>query len=235
MAKKFKQERALWYRGLKQILKIRYKKPTYVFLGDKPQKSSIILSNHEGTDAPMALEIYCDFPIRMWGTSEMNSGLKKMYKYQTEVYYHQKKHWNIHLARLFCLLASPLTHLFYKGLNLISTYRDASFLQTVHKSYDAVKKGENIVIFPEKSPDGYIAELQDFYSGFYVFAKYCLKKGIDTPIFVSYYKKKERVYVFDKPVLFSDLLKQFNSREQITQYLLQKCNSLNKIDLQKNN
>ncbi len=235
MAKKFKQERALWYRGLKQILKIRYKKPTYVFLGDKPQKSSIILSNHEGTDAPMALEIYCDFPIRMWGTSEMNSGLKKMYKYQTEVYYHQKKHWNLFGARLFCLLASPLTLLFYKGLNLISTYRDASFLQTVHKSYDAVKNGENIVIFPEKSPDGYIAELQDFYAGFYVFAKYCLNKGIDTPIFVSYYKKKERVYVFDEPILFSELLQKFDTREQITQYLLQKCNSLNKIDLPKNN
>ena len=44
-----------------------------------------------------------------------------MYKYQTRVYYHEKKHWNLHLARLFCLLASPLTNLFYKGLNLIST------------------------------------------------------------------------------------------------------------------
>ena len=140
--KKFTQDRALWYRGMKKVLKIRYKEPKFVFLGDKPEKSSIILSNHEGTDAPMSLEIYCQFPIRMWGTCEMNSGLVRMYKYQTKVYYHEKKHWNIHAARAFCLLASPLTNLFYKGLKLISTYRDANFLKDKRMSSKSLKKSK---------------------------------------------------------------------------------------------
>lgn len=231
--KKFKQDRALWYRGMKNMMKIRYKKPRFVFLGDRPTKNAIILSNHEGTDAPMSLEIYCQFPIRMWGTYEMNSGLRKMYKYQTEVYYHQKKHWNLHLARLFCLLASPLTNLFYKGLKLISTYRDANFMRTIKESYQAIKDGNNIVIFPEKSPDGYLAELQGFYAGFLVFAQYCFKNGIDTPIYVSYFKLKERTYVFDKPILFSELKSKFETRDEMVEYLLNKCNSLNTIDLSK--
>lgn len=229
--KKFKQDRALWYRGMKTLMKSRYKKPQYVYLGEKPEKEAIILSNHEGTDAPMALEIYCDFPIRMWGTSEMNSGLKKMYKYQTEVYYHQKKHWNIHGARVFCLIASPLTNLFYKGLKLISTYRDANFFKTIKESCGAIANGENIVIFPEKSPDGYVAELEGFYAGFIVLAQYCFKKGIDTKIFVSYYKKQERIFVFDKPILFSELKRMFESREEMVEYLLEKCNALNKVDI----
>lgn len=216
---------------MKNMMKIRYKKPKFVFLGDKPTKNAIILSNHEGTDAPMSLEIYCQFPIRMWGTYEMNSGLRKMYKYQTEVYYHQKKHWNLHLARLFCLLASPLTNLFYKGLKLISTYRDANFMRTIKESYQAIKDGNNIVIFPEKSPDGYLAELQGFYAGFLVFAQYCFKNGIDTPIYVSYFKLKERTYVFDKPILFSELKSKFETRDEMVEYLLNKCNSLNTIDL----
>lgn len=216
---------------MKNMMKIRYKKPKFVFLGDKPTKNAIILSNHEGTDAPMSLEIYCQFPIRMWGTYEMNSGLRKMYKYQTEVYYHQKKHWNLHLARLFCLLASPLTNLFYKGLKLISTYRDANFMRTIKESYQAIKDGNNIVIFPEKSPDGYLAELQGFYAGFLVFAQYCFKNGIDTPIYVSYFKLKERTYVFDKPILFSELKSKFETRDEIVEYLLNKCNALNTIDL----
>lgn len=229
--KKFQQDRAAWYKGMKNLMKIRYKQPKFVFLGEAPTNSSIILSNHEGTDAPMALEIYCQFPIRMWGTAEMNSGLKRMYKYQTEVYYHQKKHWNIHLARLFCLAASPLTNLFYKGLKLISTYTDGNFLQTVRQSYDAVKKGENIVIFPEKSPEGYVSELEGFYAGFMVFAQYCLKKGIDTPIYVSYYKKAERTYIFDKPVLFSELKNMFDNREDMVKYLLDRCNTLGRMDV----
>lgn len=231
--KKFRQDRALWYRGMKRVMRVRYKKPEFIFLGEAPTNSSIILSNHEGTDAPMALEIYCQFPIRMWGTSEMNSGLKKMYKYQTRVYYHEKKHWNLHLARMFCLLASPLTNLFYKGLKLISTYQDGRFLGTVKESFDAVSNGENIVIFPEKSPDGYEAELRGFYAGFLVFAQYSLKKGLDLPIYVSYYKVKERIYIFDKPILFSELKSNFGSREEMVEYLLNRCNNLNNIDTSK--
>ena len=229
--KKFKQKRACWYRGMKQIMKCRYKKPQFIFLGEMPEKSSIILSNHEGTDAPMALEIYCQFPIRMWGTHEMNSGLVKMYKYQSRVYYHKKKHWNLHLARLFCLIASPLTNLFYKGLKLISTYKDGRFKKTINESFEAVSNGENIVIFPEKSPDGYEAELKDFYAGFLVFAAHCFKKGTDTPIYVSYYKKKERVYIFEKPILFSELKSMFETREEIVKFLLDKCNALNDLDI----
>lgn len=230
--KKFKQKRKAWYRGLKQIMKIRYKKTKFIFLGDKPSEGSIILSNHEGTDAPMALEIYAEFPVRMWGTAEMNSGIKKLYKYQTQVYYHEKKHWNLHLARLFCLLASPLTNLFYKGLNLISTYQDARFKTTINESIKSiVEKKENLVIFPEKSPDGYMAHIQGFYAGFTVLAQTLYKQGYDAQIYVSYFKKKERVYIFDKPILFSTLKSTFSCREDITQYLVDRCNALGTLDV----
>ena len=74
------KKRVWWFRLLKKIMKIRYKKPKFVYLGEKITNSSIILSNHEGTDAPMSLEIYGDMPVRMWGAYEMNSGLVKMYK-----------------------------------------------------------------------------------------------------------------------------------------------------------
>ncbi len=230
--KKFKQKRKAWYRGLKQIMKIRYKKTKFIFLGDKPSEGSIILSNHEGTDAPMALEIYAEFPVRMWGTAEMNSGIKKLYKYQTQVYYHEKKHWNLHLARLFCLLASPLTNLFYKGLNLISTYQDARFKTTINESIKSiVEEKENLVIFPEKSPDGYMAHIQGFYAGFIVLAQTLYKQGYDVQIYVSYFKKKERVYIFDEPILFSALKSTFSCREDITQYLVDRCNALGTLDV----
>ena len=93
-----KSKRKWYFRLLKKIMKIRYKKPKFVFLGEEISTSSVIVSNHEGTDAPMSLEIYLDKPLRMWGAHEMNSGLIKLYKYQTKVYYHQKKGWNLFLA-----------------------------------------------------------------------------------------------------------------------------------------
>ena len=59
------KKRKLWFKALKKMMRMRYKRPAFVFLdGEKGFKlGSIILSNHEGTDAPMSLEIYTNKPI----------------------------------------------------------------------------------------------------------------------------------------------------------------------------
>lgn len=226
------KNRKWWFRGLKKIMKLRYKEPKFVYLGEEIKDGSIVLSNHEGTDAPMSLEIYLDKPMRFWGAHEMNSGLVELYKYQTRVYYHEKKHWNLHLARLFCLIASPLTNLFYAGLDLISTYKDTRFKKTINESLEAIKNGQSIVVFPEDSSNGYLAELEGFYAGFVMFAETCLKRGIDVPIYVSYFKKEERIYVIDKPVMYSELSKNGESRKEIADKLRIRCNELGKMNFE---
>ncbi len=232
--KKFKQKRKPWYNGLKTFLKIIYKKPQFIYLGEKPTEKSIILSNHVSSFAPLTLEIYADYPIRIWGTDEMNSGIKKLYKYQTEIYYHQKKKWNLHWARFVCLIVSPLTNLFYKGLNLISTYPDTRLRKTLAETLTAIKeKNENIVIFPENSSNGYFDEIQKFYAGFVLLAEHCLKEGIDVPIYVSYFQKKERNYIFDAPVKYSELKAKFKNRYQIAEHLKNRCNELGKMNIKK--
>ena len=228
--KKSPQKRKWWFRLMKKLMKGRYKQPKFVYLGEEFGNGGVILSNHEGTDAPMSLEIYCDKPLRMWGASEMNSGLVQMYKYQTRVYYHEKKHWNLHLARLFCLIATPLTNLFYKGLNLISTYRDARFIKTIRESVDAIQKGDNIVIFPEVSDKGYLAELEGFHEGFALFCESCYRKNIDLPIYVTYFQKTERTYIVDAPVKYSQLKAEGLTRTEICQKLLARCNELGKMN-----
>lgn len=226
---KNKSPRKWWFRCLKQIMKLRYKKPEFIYLGEEITNGGVVLSNHEGTDAPMSFEIYGNKAIRFWGSHEMNSGLKKMYKYQTEVYYHQKKHWNLFGARMFCLLASPLTNMFYKGLNLISTYPDARFIKTIKESISAIRAGENIVIFPEKSTNGYQEVLEGFYGGFCLFAEVCLRGEIDLPIFVSYFNKKKKIYLIDKPVLYSEMVAKYQTREKISQALCDRCNELGQL------
>ena len=233
MAKKEKkqptQKRKWWFRLMKKLMLGRYKEPEFIYLGEQFGSGGIILSNHEGTDAPMSLEIYCDKPIRMWGAGEMNSGLIKMYKYQTRVYYHEKKHWNLHLARLFCLIASPLTNLFYKGLNLISTWKDGRFLTTLRESIAALQKGENIVIFPEVSDKGYLAELEGFHAGFVALCEVCKKKGMDVPVYVTYFRKSDLKYIVDKPVLYSELTANGETKEEVLEKLLLRCNELGKM------
>lgn len=220
------KKRRWWFRAMKKIMKIRYKEPQFVYLGEQIDKGAIILSNHEGTDAPMSLEMYCNAPLTMWGAHEMNSGLVNLYKYQTKIYYHEKKHWNLFLARVFCLLASPLTNLFYKGLDLISTYRDSRLKTTIKQSVDALKNGDNIVIYPEDSTNGYQETLEGFYAGFVLLAEVCLRRGMDIPIFVTYFNKKNKVYMVDKPVMYSSLIKNGETKEQVATKLLNRCNQL---------
>jgi len=223
------RKRKWWFRILKKIMKIRYKQPTFTYLGEEITNGGVILSNHEGTDAPMSFEIYSNKPVRFWGSYEMNSGLIKMYKYQSKVYFHEKKHWNLFAARMFCLIASPLTNLFYKGLDLISTYPDSRFRNTIKESLEAINNGENIVIFPEKSDEGYKVTLDGFYGGFVLFAEVCAKKGIDLPIFVSYFNKHTKEYIIDKPVKFSELKAKYITKEEISKVLCDRCNELGQL------
>ncbi len=221
------QNRKTWFNVYKKFLRCRYRKVEFVYLGDKPTEQSLILSNHEGTDAPLSLEIYADFPIRFWGTAEMNSGLIKMYKYQTKVYYHEKKHWNLFLARLFCLLASPLTNIFYKGLNLISVYKDARLKRTITESIDTMKNDKsNIVVFPEISDEGYQKYLKGFYGGCIVLCDKLLYEGIDIKVFTCYFNKKQRKYYFNKPIQYSELKERFLDRKNICEFLVKECNNL---------
>ena len=228
--KKTKAKRKLYFRILKKLMKCRYKEPRFIYLGEQFENGALILSNHEGTDSPMSLEIYCDKPIRMWGTAEMNSGLVNLYKYQTKVYYHEKKHWNLFLARLFCLLASPLTWLFYAGFDLISTYKDTRLVKTLRESVAALKSGDNIVVFPEDSTNGYLAELEGFHLGFVLLAEVCKKQGLDLPIYVSYFRKSDKTYRFDAPVKYSELSAKYKTRTEIARYLCNRCNELGKMN-----
>ena len=231
MAKKStgQQNRKTWFKLFRNLTRGRYKRPQFIFLGEEFGNGGIIVSNHEGTDAPLSLELYCDAPVRFWGASEMNSGLVAMYKYQSRVYFHQRKHWNIHLARLFCLIASPITNLFYKGLNLISTYRDVRFMRTLRESMAAMKAGENIVVFPEDATKGYLAELEGFFPGFVMLAEVCYRRGTDVPIYVTYFKKKELIYVVDAPVRYSELAAGGAKRDEIAARLLARCNELGRM------
>ncbi len=228
----YKDIRKPWFRAVKKFMRLFKKKTEFIYLDKKIDKPTIILSNHVGTSAPLAWELYGNLPFRFWGANQMNSGLIALYKYQTRVYYHEKKHWNLHLARLFCLIASPLTNMFYKGINLISTYRDMRFRATISESIDCLKDGKSVIIFPEISDKGYLDVLEGFHPGFTMLGSILLKKGIDVQITTAYYKKNENTYIVDRPVMLSEVFTEGTSRDEIAKRLCDRCNELGQMDIE---
>ena len=64
-------KRKWWFRCLKKMMKVRYKKPEFKYLDEEISTGGLIISNHEGTDAPMSFEIYSGKPVRFWGAYQM--------------------------------------------------------------------------------------------------------------------------------------------------------------------
>lgn len=219
-------KRKKWFNAVKGVSRVFIKRSGFIYLGEQVERGGIILSNHVGTTAPLAWELYSNKDFRFWGAHEMNSGLISLYKYLSGVYYHEKKHWNLTLARLFCLIAAPVANLYYKGINLISTYRDGRLKKTIKESYRYLSEGGNVVIFPEISDNGYLDVLEGFHHGFVLLFEYCKKKGLNPPIYVAYYKKSTRTYVIDKPISLDELFYNNPTREQIAERLCNRCNEL---------
>lgn len=225
-------QRKKWFKCVKAVLKLFIKKPKFIYLGEKIPSRALVLSNHVGASAPLTLELYFPNPFRFWGTYEMNSSLKEVYKYLSEVYFYQKKHWNKLLAKIFCVIAAPVAWVFYRGLTLISTYRDHRFKNTLKESILALQSDCNLVIFPEDSSNGYFNTITGFFSGFVCIAKLAHKKGMDLPIFLSYFRKKDKVYVIDKPIYYTQLEQMGFDKYQMAEYLKDRCNKLGSLSLE---
>lgn len=223
-----KKNRKKWFRVFKCFLRLINKRPEFVFLEGKPEQGSIILSNHVGTTAPLKYELYFDHQFRFWGAHQMNDGMKSMYKYLSTTFYQEKKHWKPFPAKVVAFLGTPITTVIYKGIRLISTYKDTRLRKTLKESIDTLNNNESIIIFPEDSTLGYLDELVGFHPGFVLLLNQYCKDGKDVPIYTSYYQKKQNRFVMGKKFMYSDFVKQNLTKEEIAEILKDECNKLGK-------
>lgn len=215
----------VWFYYVKKVAALFIGRPQFEYEGEPLRSGSIVLSNHAGALGPLTYELYLKQPFRFWGTYEMNGTLSEVYAYLTKIYYHQKKGWNLTLARMFCWIAAPLCYMFYRGLNLISTYPDVRLKTTITESIRTLRANQSLVIFPEDSSKGYLDRLTRFHRGFLLLAERCLKQGIDAPLYVAYYRKRDKRCFIDRPILLSELLK-MGTMDEIARALCNRCNQL---------
>ena len=221
--------RRKWFSPIKFILKLFIRKPKVKYLGEKIDGQIMFLSNHVGAKAPLKIELYFDRPFRFVGTYEMNGKFKQVYDYLSNIYFYQKKHWKKLPAKLFSVIATPFAWVFYRGLNLISSYRDGRLIKTVKDCVKTVKEGGSLVIFPEDSSSGYHDNITHFFSGYLFVAKKCYDIGIDLPICLAYFRKKDNCYIVDEPIYYSRLISDGKSHEEIAENSRIRLNQLQNL------
>ena len=99
-------------------------------------------------------------------------------------------------------------------------------MTTIKESIKTLKKNENIIIFPEDSTNGYQDVLVGFHGGFTTLASTALKEGMDLPIYVMYYQKKNHRFVVGKPIKYSELVNKGMTKDEMCEYLCNECNLL---------
>ena len=219
----------MWFKAVCVCLKLVTRKPKFRFLGkafDPADEPFLLLSNHVGAKGPLLLELYLDLPFRFWGSHEITEGTRSVYRYLADVYFHQKIHLSKGLSKFIAFFVCPFMNVFCKGIRLIPTFTDARFKRTISKSVAVMQGGQNLVIFPEDSSDGYHDVLTSFLPGFAYLANTLLKKGQDVLIYCAYYRKKERTFVVDAPIRFSELCGERFDKLQLAKRMCDKTNGL---------
>ena len=209
------------------IVKVLYHRPKMVFLGEEFNDGPFLfLVNHCGTKVPPKIECYFPRDCYMWGTYEMTLGVKSIQHYLVHTFYHQKKKWPLVFATIVGTIFAPFANMFYQGMRVIPTYRDSRFVLSIKNSINAIKDGKPIVIYPEDSTSGYKDKIERFFNGYLTFCKLALRVGYDLPIYVGYYNRKKNCIFIDKAILYTDLLKQYNDDNEISEALRMRMNSL---------
>ena len=214
------------------LVKFLYHRPKYKFLeGDGFQDGPFLfIVNHVGSNVPTRIECYFPRDFYMWGTHLMTEGIKKIRYYLIHIYYHQKKKVPLFFAHIIGTLFAPFAAGFYQGMRLIPTYEDMRMANSINVSVKALQDNKAIVIYPEDSSDGYKDEIEKFLNGFLFLCEAAKRKGIDLPIYVSYFKKKGKLFVVDKPIPYSEINEKFKGdKNAIADYLRLRMNELSNI------
>ena len=178
-------------RFLDVFLRLFYRRK--VIGGEKVDSSqpSVFVCNHGFTSGPISAVLYFPFPFRVWINSTMLN-CKEAAASMEDSFRDNFKLVGRWGRKAFCRVASWLVCRVLKSFDHIPVYKGYSrkTIETITLSVDALERGENLLIFPEKPDDGYDDEtFREFNTGFATLGR-------------AYYKRTGRRLVF-YPV-FSD-------------------------------
>lgn len=226
--KKIKTRHGFLFRKIIALGRVIKKKPKIYNLNDEEVlEHSIIISNHSAASGPLTLSLFFPKFFVPWGTHEMTENYVNRWKYLYHIFYQQKIGYGKVKAFILATLFAIISKLLYNGMQLIPTYTDLRFKQTIESSLNHLEKNNSILVFPEDSAFGYHEKLTKYNAGFvYLSEKYYQKHGIDLPIYPIYYHKVLGSLIIGKKEYIKPLLDKGMNRYEIANYFKDLTNEL---------
>ncbi len=165
-----------------------------------PDNPIVFLGNHAEIYGPIASALCIPFPVRFWVISKMMYNRKDVKAYLYENTFSKKTYLPVFIRKTLAWYLGWLSVNVMSSLEAIPVYRDSpmKLRQTIKESIEALKAGDNLMIFPEH-PDGkYVKDgISELSPGFLMLAEAWWKKsGKKLRLMPVYANREKRTFTF---------------------------------------
>ncbi len=212
---------------VKGVLKIFKKKVRVAVVGDELDTNCLLLANHANKMGPMQYELFLPVYHATWGAHQMLGDYRSRRAYLRDILYIKKNGTSPKKAGFKAWYEAAFSKYFYKGIKVLPTYEDARLVRTIKKTVDVLNDDTAVMIFPENSNSGYLAQPKSFFPGFVLVMEYYYKTSKkDIPTRPVYYHKDKKLIVVGEKFYLQDLKAQGMDKTAIAEYFRCRVNEL---------
>ena len=198
------RKKSLLFRVIRYLISVFYPKMEVVGRENLPDAPCVIVGNHAQLHGPIACELYFWDNCYTWCAAPMMK-LKEVPAYAYRDFWSQKPKLSRPFFKLASYIIAPLSVLIFNNARTIPVYRDARVLSTFKETISMLKKGNDVVIFPEQDKK-HNNIIYDFQEGFADIARLYYKRTGKQLYFVPLYiaPKLKKMYFGEAIQFFAD-------------------------------
>lgn len=176
-----------------------------VQLPNSQESPVVYISHHQNLFGPFHCMLWFPQPIHAW-ILYCFLDQKACYKQFIEFTFTKRYKFPLVLAKIICFPFSYFVSKLLTSGKGIPVYRGSrKIMTTIKMSIEALRRGENIIIFPDIDYQDHSSKMKDFYNGFLYLEKYYYqatgKHLCFIPLFVS---RNHRTLSTSEPIYFRD-------------------------------
>ena len=201
------------------FVKLFYPKTEFEGQDNLPDGPCIIAANHAQMDGPIAGILYYPREKRIWCIGEMMH-FKEVPAYAFQDFWSKKPKSVRWFFRILSYIIAPFAVCIFTEADTIGVYRDKRLADTLKDSVEALKRREDVIIFPE-SPTEHNNIIYKFQTGFVDVARMYHRETGENVYFVPMYNAPAlKKVVIGKPTVYNSENKPHDERERICDYLM---------------
>ena len=190
-----------------------------------PEDACIIVGNHAQLYGPIACELYSPRPRQTWCAGQMMVR-EEVSAYAYQDFWSQKPAHSRWFYRILSRLITPLSVCVFNNAQTIGVWHDGRIMSTFRKTVEALKAGEDVVVFPEYdlADNNILCAFQDKFID--VARLYYKRTGVELSFVPLYIAPRIGRMIYGAPIRFDASASMEEERRRICSYLSEEITAI---------